>query len=210
MNGAILGELRFFVTSIIWGVLLLIIYDCLRIERRLISHNGFFIGLEDMIYWVVSSVLIFHMMYKQNDGIIRGFSIIGMLLGMLVYHNSISSYFVDIISKVLIKIKKTIFIVINTILKPFLYLTGKLRKALGYFVGIVKKVVHNLQKRLKKIRKTSKITVNDNKNSKEGKDKAKKQTTSSKKKNKKLSKKEKNNFNKKGIKDTGKIEVNKR
>lgn len=162
MNEAILVELRFFATSVLWGVLLLVIYDFLRIERRLISHNGFFIAVEDLIYWVIASLLIFRMMYKLNDGIIRGFSILAMLLGMLLYHHSLSTYFVEITSGILIKIKKFIFAVINFILKPFKLLFKGIKKVLSFIMNIIKKLTQSLQKTLKKSKKEGKIALDDN------------------------------------------------
>ena len=101
MNDAIMVELRFFGTSVLWGVILLILYDLLRIFRRVIIHNGFFVAFEDLIYWVVSGLLIFHMMYQQNNGIIRGFAILAMLIGMTLYHSVFSELFVNIISTLL-------------------------------------------------------------------------------------------------------------
>jgi hypothetical protein len=63
MNPAISVELHFFLTSILWGVILLVAYDVLRIFRRLIKHDAFFIALEDLIFWVVASLFIFAMIY---------------------------------------------------------------------------------------------------------------------------------------------------
>lgn len=162
MNGAILVELRFFGTSVLWGVFLLVIYDFLRIERRLISHNSFFVAVEDLIYWVIASLLIFNMMFNLNDGIIRGFSILGMLIGMLLYHHILSNYFVDITAGILIAIKNVIVAVINFILQPFKFLSKKLRKFTKFITTIIKKLTKNLRKTLKKTSKASKITVNDN------------------------------------------------
>jgi spore cortex biosynthesis protein YabQ len=162
MNGAILVELRFFWTSVLWGVALLVIYDFLRIERRLISHNSFFIAVEDLIYWVIASLLIFNMMFQLNDGIIRGFSILAMLLGMLIYHHILSSYIVDITAGILIKIKNVIFAIISFILTPFKFLLKGIKKVFGFITRVIKKLTNILRKTLKKIRKPSRITVNDN------------------------------------------------
>ncbi|MFV0341647.1 MAG: spore cortex biosynthesis protein YabQ [Anaerocolumna sp.] len=162
MNGAILVELRFFGASVLWGVLLLVIYDCLRIERRLISHNSFFVAVEDIIYWMVASILIFRMMFNLNDGIIRGFSILAMLIGMLIYHHVFSGFIVDVVSGILIKIKTILFKLIGYILAPFRKFMKWLKKLMVFFTKAVKKLTKNLQKRLKKKTKPSKITVNDN------------------------------------------------
>lgn len=108
MNEAIIVELEFFVVSILWGGIIIAFYDCLRIIRKVIKHNGFFIALEDVLYWVVSSLLIFNMMYKQNNGIIRTFSILAMFIGMMLYYNLLSELLVEKISFILIKIKKIV------------------------------------------------------------------------------------------------------
>lgn len=108
MNEAIIVELEFFVVSILWGGIIIAFYDCLRIIRKVIKHNGFFIALEDVLYWVVSSLLIFNMMYKQNNGIIRTFSILAMFIGMMLYYNLLSELLVEKISFILIKIKEIV------------------------------------------------------------------------------------------------------
>lgn len=141
MNEAILIELRFFIASIMWGGLILIIYDCLRIFRLLIKHNKFFIAVEDIVYWLVCSFLIFQMMYKQNNGIIRAFSILGMLIGMLFYHWTISEFLVEGISYLLKKIMKFILLVLSFLFKPLLWLFNIIKKLVNItFVPLKNKI----------------------------------------------------------------------
>lgn len=166
MNEAIIVELRFFFTSVIWGMVLLIIYDVLRILRRVIKHNAFVISIQDIIYWVVSSVLIFHMMYNQNNGIIRGFAILAMLLGMIIYHIIFSDFLVDgisgIINKVISTIYKIIRKIIHILLSPFRFIGKKLMIFFRFIFKKLKKLGRFILNRLKKIRKSDKIAVSDN------------------------------------------------
>ena len=92
MNEAIAIEMRFFVISILWGCLILVIYDLLRIFRNIIRHNKIAIGIEDILYWILCGVLIFKMMYKHYNGIIRAFSILGMFIGMLICKTILVSF----------------------------------------------------------------------------------------------------------------------
>jgi spore cortex biosynthesis protein YabQ len=108
MNPAITIELQFFLTSILWGGILLLIYDILRIFRRVIKHGAFLIAVQDMIFWVAASLFIFSMIYRENNGIIRGYSILGMMLGSILYHFALSDFLVKLISKL-----------IQTLLSPF-------------------------------------------------------------------------------------------
>lgn len=161
MNEAIMVELRFFVASIIWGMLLIIFYDLLRIFRRVIKHNALFVGIEDVIYWVICSILIFRMMYKQNNGIIRGFSILAMLIGMLIFHHVISDFFVNIISSLIHKFFHFIGMVLNIIFRPFYFILNKIGKVFLWIFSKLKKLLNNLLLLLKKNRKSSKMAVSD-------------------------------------------------
>lgn len=165
MNEAIIVELQFFLVSILWGSLIIVFYDCLRIIRKVIKHKEFFIALEDVLYWVISSLLIFNMMHKQNNGIIRTFSIIAMFIGMLLYHKLFSELFVELVSFIIIKIKRLIFKVLTYLMKPLSWLRGVFNKTIGKTIRKIfrklKKVVHIQIKGLKNKVKSSKIPLSD-------------------------------------------------
>lgn len=138
MNKDIIVELMFFLISILWGAIILLAYDCLRILRRLIKHKTLLIGIEDFIFWAVSSIFIFSMIYRENDGIIRGFSIMGMALGMVAYHYIFSDLIVKLITKL-----------IQYLLKPFGFILKKIKKVVSY---LAKFVIIRLKKLLKSVR----------------------------------------------------------
>jgi len=159
MNEAIVVELRFFFTSVFWGILLLIFYDVLRIFRRILIHNGLFVALEDLIYWVISSILIFRMMYKQNNGIIRGFSILAMLFGMIIYHATVSDLLVDTISGLFGKIIALVRKVIGIILFPIKWIMRRINRIFVWVFHKIKKFMYFVLKILKKNPISSKMTV---------------------------------------------------
>lgn len=165
MNEAIIVELQFFLVSVLWGGIIILFYDCLRIIRKVIKHKEFFIALEDVLYWVVSSLLIFNMMYKQNNGIIRAFSILAMFIGMILYYNLFSQLLVEGISLLLLKVKKIISKVISLIMKPTSWLISIFNKTIGKIirktVKKLKKVAYIQIKRLKNKVKSSKISLSD-------------------------------------------------
>ena len=71
--------------SVKLGMKLTIIYDCFRIFRILIPHKNTVISIEDIFFWMYCAVVIFEMQLKQSNGVLRGFCIAGMLLGMYLY-----------------------------------------------------------------------------------------------------------------------------
>lgn len=85
MSEGIVFELQFFFQAFLWGILMMILYDGLRLFRRLVSHSVLAVAIEDILYWIVCGLLIFRMLYLENSGAIRGFAILAVVLGMLLY-----------------------------------------------------------------------------------------------------------------------------
>jgi spore cortex biosynthesis protein YabQ len=148
MNPAITIELQFFLLSILWGGLLLLAYDVLRIFRRLIKRGAILVAVEDLIFWLLASLFIFTMIFHNNNGIIRGFSIIGMILGIILYHFSISEWLVKSITKL-----------IQTLLSPINAAVKQIIRFVRFLWTLGKKGINNLLYRLKKNKKSVKITL---------------------------------------------------
>lgn len=84
MSAGILLELQFFLRAFLWGAALTLLYDLIRLIRRLIRHGTFAIAVEDILFWAACGILIFRMLYQENSGAIRGFAIAAVILGMLL------------------------------------------------------------------------------------------------------------------------------
>lgn len=137
------NEAAFFVVSLLCGMGLVLVYDFFRIFRRLIPHGNIWIGMEDVCYWFLCTVVVFLLLYQKNDGMMRAFCFLGIALGGVIYAFLFSRYVVKISVKIL-----------GMILKVF----GKILKLLGKpFVKPGKKIVTFLVKQLKKLYKAIKI-----------------------------------------------------
>lgn len=148
MNHAITTQLEFFLISILWGAIILVAYDVFRILRRLIKHNSIFLAVEDLIFWVTASVFIFAMIYNENDGIIRGFSVMGVTIGMVLYHYILSSFLVNTITKL-----------IQTLLRPFTIAINMVKRFFRFVFLKGKKIVNFFTRRLKKLWNSYKIKL---------------------------------------------------
>lgn len=94
MSAEIMGELDFLLRSMLLGVMITFLYDVIRIFRRVVRHGAFFVSLEDLIYWIFVSVSIFYLLYRENNGILRWFVVMGAAAGMLLYKMTLSRPFV--------------------------------------------------------------------------------------------------------------------
>lgn len=97
-------ELVFLLISFALGEGLVILYDVFRIFRKVVPHGVIWISVEDVLYWIVAALLIFGMIFQENDGLIRGFAIGGILLGMLFFNHFVSPFLIRSISGILKKI----------------------------------------------------------------------------------------------------------
>lgn len=136
MSRVILGELRVVVTSFFCGAMITVVYDILRVFRRGIYHSNFWISVEDLIFWIWTALWTFGVIYRENDGNLRLYTMLSMGVGMILYHRTISEPLVAFLGKVFRRI-------VTFFIKPFLlikfytvFLGKKLKKFLS---GIIMK-----------------------------------------------------------------------
>lgn len=157
MSKEIIGELWFLFQSLLLGAGIIILYDCLRILRKVIKHSRIIITVEDILYWIVCGFLIFRMFHNENDGVLRGFSAAGIAIGMVACQYTISKLLVKYLSLIINKIIEYIAKLIRIILKPFAFVGRKTGKVMFRTGKKGKKNMKNMIKGLKKILKTIRI-----------------------------------------------------
>lgn len=99
MSSQIVEETLFMYHSVLLGVAAAVIYDMIRIFRRVVAHNRFFLSLEDILYWVFCAWEVFYLLYRESSGVLRWFAILGIALGMFLYMISISRFVVYFVSE---------------------------------------------------------------------------------------------------------------
>ena len=94
MSGTIITEWHFWMASIITGVIMTFAYDILRLLRRIIRHNRFFVDMEDLLFWAACFFTSFTLLYYGNNGVIRFAAVMGAGIGMLAYTLTVGRFFV--------------------------------------------------------------------------------------------------------------------
>lgn len=164
MDELILEEVNLFLEAAWFGMHIAVAYDILRILRRLVRHRNWIVTVEDYLFWIVTGVMIFAMIFQWNDGIVRGYVLVTMFIGAYLYHASVSEFLVKYISKILnfiltIVLKKPLkcFKIILTrilkaVMKPFRILVVWVKK---YFKGVKKNYgkYHDEKKEKRKTRR---------------------------------------------------------
>ena len=83
--GGVTGELLFFARSFLLGFLLRLGYEPLILLRKLFRHPKLLVNVQDILFWTAGSFLMFGMLFRENNGTPRLFSLVGILAGMILY-----------------------------------------------------------------------------------------------------------------------------
>ena len=112
------GQAWLFLSTVAAGFIIGLAYDIFRILRKTVPHRAWIVQVEDLIYWLAASLLMFHFMMNRNYGEIRFFSILGAALGMVVYFLSISPLVMKVSVAILEFLKKVIVATLRIVLTP--------------------------------------------------------------------------------------------
>ena len=103
------------------GVIIGILFDFFRILRRTIKTSNFITYVEDILFWILTGLLILNNIWYFNNGEIRIYMFLGIILGILIYMLTLSS--------ILIKVFSMLFrILINVLELPFKTIISVFRK----------------------------------------------------------------------------------
>lgn len=115
------------VSACLAGGMITLGYDLLRIFRRGIPHGNFWIGVEDFFFWAGTTLWTFSVLYRENDGSLRMYTILAMVFGMIVYHQTVSEPLVRIFGKIFQKITALLGIPLKMVKSSIIFLENKLK-----------------------------------------------------------------------------------
>ena len=108
MKETVTDPLLFFLASILFGVCLQAIYDIIRGIRRVFYHKSVFLFIEDIGFGIFTAVMAFIFLCTYNDGELRGFFFLGIVIGMILYYQLCSKFLLRAVIHITEKLKKII------------------------------------------------------------------------------------------------------
>lgn len=151
MDNSIAMQLYSLLIFTISGIAIGIFFDIFRILRKSFKTPDIITYIEDIIFWIFTGLFFLFVLFKFNNGQIRNYVIIGVLLGIIIYMLTISKYFININVKVINLVKKIVYYPIKLILKPFTFIVINIRNILKNFntkiINMTKKEKNTLLKK---------------------------------------------------------------
>lgn len=111
-----------FLIFIINGIVIGLLFDFFRILRKTFNTKDFAIYIEDIIFWILTGCTLLYSICTYNNGEIRFYMFLGVILGIIIYMLFISSYIIKINVKIFGLIKNFVEKIIAIIIAPFKYL----------------------------------------------------------------------------------------
>ncbi len=149
-----------FFIFIINGILIGLLFDFFRIARKVFHTSDIITYIEDVLFWILAGSIVLYSIFIFNNGQLRLFMFLGILLGAIIYMLFVSSYVIKINVTIIKFIKKVLGILLTpfqlvyqffkkTLIKPVHFLFINLRKSFANFA----KKLHNPFKNFKKAKK---------------------------------------------------------
>ena len=137
---------------IINGILIGLLFDFFRILRKSFKTNDFITYIEDVLFWILTGIILIYSIFVFNNGEIRLFMFLAVILGIIIYILSISSYIIKINVKIINYFKIIIIKAFKIISIPFTYIIKILRKLffkpISFIIINIKKFSTNYSKKL--------------------------------------------------------------
>lgn len=147
-----MNENIFLMHSLLMGIFITFVYDLLRIFRRVVPHARLLVSLEDLAFWVYCGAEVFLLMYRESNGTLRWFAVLGALAGMFFYKKIVSPLFVKYTSLLLGKALELLGRILKWLCRPFCFAGRKTGSAARRAGG-------RLRRRMKKIRRGIKLRL---------------------------------------------------
>ena len=149
LNVDTLNQAYLFLIFIINGILIGIIFDIFRILRRSFKTSNLITSIEDVLFWIISAMLVLYSIFEFNNGQFRLYIFIGIFLGIAIYMLFFSRYIIKVSVKIVDFLKK----ISSFLFKIFYYPINKICTIINL---ILIKPIKNVISKLKILRKSSK------------------------------------------------------
>ena len=162
------NQTSLFLIFIVNGILIGLLFDFFRVLRKSFKTSDIVTYIEDILFWILTGFIILYSIFVFNNGEIRLFLFLGIILGIISYLLFVSSYIIKINVAIIKFFKKVISTISKILLKPIKFLLRIIKrlffKPISFLIINCRKISTNFIKKIhndfKNINKFKKVTKN--------------------------------------------------
>lgn len=99
------------------GALVGMIFDIFRVKRKLVQTSDIVVYIEDILYWLIISVVLFLLMYYSRECELRSYILLGLFIGVVMYMCMLSRYVLMVLERVIRIIYRCVILPIRVFMK---------------------------------------------------------------------------------------------
>lgn len=145
----VLNQANLFLIFTIEGIIIGLIFDIFRILRKSFKTSDIVTYIQDILFWIITGVLILYSIFIFNYGEIRFFMFGGIFLGAMFYMLLISRYVIKVSVTIIDLLKKTIIFVLKIVKFPFEFiykiLKNIFKKPILFCIINIKKIIRQIK-----------------------------------------------------------------
>lgn len=163
----ITNQTSLFLIFIVNGILIGLLFDFFRVLRKSFKTSDIVTYIEDILFWILTGFIILYSIFTFNNGEIRLFLFLGIIIGIISYLLFVSSYIIKINVFIISFMKKVIYSIAKILLKPFKLLLKIVKriffKPISFLIINCRKIstnsikkIHNSFKSMNKVKNVAK------------------------------------------------------
>ena len=129
------NQMKIFAVFILDGLLIGLLFDFFRIIRKTIKTPNIITYIQDIIFWILTGILIIYTIFVYNNGQIILYMFLAIVIGVLIYFITIIKKILNVVLNIIEFMKK----VIKLIIKPLQIIIQPARH-------IYNKIIKNIEK----------------------------------------------------------------
>lgn len=118
MQSQTLEQLYSFFAFILVGFLIGLLFDFFRISRKSFKTSNLLTNVEDITFWLITGALILFSIFKFNNGNLRIYTLVGILIGVVIYMVIFSKVVIKTLVKIILFLKRCFKTIFNIALYP--------------------------------------------------------------------------------------------
>lgn len=124
---SLINQVKLIIFSLLSGIITGVFFDIYRLIRGFEEPNKFVTIIQDLLFWVLTSIVVFIFLMYTNEGYINFYVYVCLIMGVYLYIKIFSKAFIKMQYKLLKFNGKVFRIAWNAVLYPADLLLYKLR-----------------------------------------------------------------------------------
>ncbi|MCI8654960.1 MAG: spore cortex biosynthesis protein YabQ [Clostridia bacterium] len=141
----VVSQANLFLIFTLDGILIGVLFDIFRILRKSFKTADIVTYIEDTIFWLLTGGIVLYSIFVFNNGEIRLFMFIGILLGVSFYLLLFSRYVIKVSVTIINTLKNIIMWIYKTIMTPIKFIYKIMERPIKIVVINLSKIFRHTQ-----------------------------------------------------------------